>query len=87
MSVDRYHGSAPPFYGVLAQLGEQLLCTQKVAGSRPAYSTIFAVICLWDSSLVERHQPFKLDKDGFKSLGSHHCFNSGLALKVSALHC
>ena len=29
------------FYGVVAQLGEHLLCTQEVAGSMPVNSTIF----------------------------------------------
>ena len=30
-----------PYYGVVAQLGEQLLCKQKVVGSIPSSSTRF----------------------------------------------
>ncbi len=36
-------------YGVVAQLGEQFVCTEQVAGSSPVYSTNFLFRFLFDS--------------------------------------
>ena len=66
--------------GVIAQLGERLLCTQEVSGSIPLSSTIYflgesfkEVIFGSVAQLARANGSYPLGR-GFESLRSHHNF-------------